>query len=304
MSESITIGTHDGVFHADDVFACAALTVLYPHAKIVRSRDANDLANCTYVVDVGNEYDPDRGRYDHHQRGRAGAQDGGVFYSAFGLVWKHHGPAICSTQDVPEEFAYEVAEIVRKRLVAPVDAIDNGQRPKLDPNASQYIPTCSVSAVVSSFNPTWLETQDGWQARYGFKSALDLCSWLLRRFIADAWARAKADSVLQKLNEAGEQIVLLEQPMSWQNTLRHPNTMFVVFPAQGDAGRWVAQAVPVKPGGFENRKSFPATWAGLRDEELQQIADEPDARFCHNNLYLVVAASQEGAVRLARKALL
>jgi len=33
-----------------------------------RTRDANELAQCDVVVDVGGVYDPARHHYDHHQR--------------------------------------------------------------------------------------------------------------------------------------------------------------------------------------------------------------------------------------------
>lgn len=37
-------------------------------AEVVRTRDPELLAECDVVVDVGGEYDPERHRYDHHQR--------------------------------------------------------------------------------------------------------------------------------------------------------------------------------------------------------------------------------------------
>ena len=37
-------------------------------AEVVRTRDPQRLAQCDVVVDVGGEYDPERHRYDHHQR--------------------------------------------------------------------------------------------------------------------------------------------------------------------------------------------------------------------------------------------
>ena len=37
------------------------------------------------VIDVGGQYDPDAGRFDHHQRGGAGERENGIPYSSFGL---------------------------------------------------------------------------------------------------------------------------------------------------------------------------------------------------------------------------
>ncbi|KAM6330796.1 MYG1 exonuclease [Alca torda] len=64
------IGTHDGTFHCDEVLACYLLRLLprYRDAEVVRTRDPQRLAQCDVVVDVGGEYDPERHRYDHHQR--------------------------------------------------------------------------------------------------------------------------------------------------------------------------------------------------------------------------------------------
>lgn len=38
------------------------------NAEIVRTRVPAQLACCDIVVDVGGEFDPQRHRYDHHQR--------------------------------------------------------------------------------------------------------------------------------------------------------------------------------------------------------------------------------------------
>jgi Uncharacterised protein family (UPF0160) len=39
--------------------------------------------------------------------------------------------------------------------------------------------------------------------------------------------------------------------------------------------KWRVQAVSVQPGSFENRRSLPAAWRGLRDDELSGIAGIP-----------------------------
>ena len=64
------IGTHNGTFHCDEALACFMLKQLpeYKHADIVRTRNPEELAKCDVVVDVGGVYDPEKHRYDHHQR--------------------------------------------------------------------------------------------------------------------------------------------------------------------------------------------------------------------------------------------
>lgn len=46
--------------------------------------------------------------------------------------------------------------------------------------------------------------------------------------------------------------------------------------------KWRVQAVSVQPGSFENRKSLPAAWRGLRDDELSSAAGIPgDCAYQH-----------------------
>ena len=53
--------THNGSFHADDLFACAVLFLLLEKRgekfEIIRTRDENILKNGDYVFDVGGIYD-------------------------------------------------------------------------------------------------------------------------------------------------------------------------------------------------------------------------------------------------------
>src|SRR5690606_7569866 len=95
-----TIVTHNGSFHADDIFACATLTLHLEQQgkgyKIIRTRDESRIDSADFVVDVGGIYDEKTNRFDHHQPGGAGSRDNGVPYAAFGLVWKHYGHLVCS----------------------------------------------------------------------------------------------------------------------------------------------------------------------------------------------------------------
>lgn len=101
--KAVNIGTHNGTFHCDEALGCWMLkqTELFagewgqvrgvqqqqqqlsgaaksfaamPAAaaadcNILRSRDPAVLDDCDVVIDVGGTYEPERNRYDHHQRG-------------------------------------------------------------------------------------------------------------------------------------------------------------------------------------------------------------------------------------------
>lgn len=64
----LTIGTHNGVFHTDEVIAIAFLKIEEPRreVEVIRTRDMNTLSECDFLVDVGGEYDGQT-KFDHHQ---------------------------------------------------------------------------------------------------------------------------------------------------------------------------------------------------------------------------------------------
>jgi hypothetical protein len=52
-----------------------------------------------------------------------------------------------------------------------------------------------------------------------------------------------------------------------------------------------------------SRKEFPTEWAGLVDDELEQVTGITGARFCHSTRFLVSCDSLETALKLIDKAL-
>ena len=51
--EHSIIVTHDGKFHADDVFAVATLLLVFPGATVTRTRDEGLIKGADAAVDVG-----------------------------------------------------------------------------------------------------------------------------------------------------------------------------------------------------------------------------------------------------------
>jgi uncharacterized UPF0160 family protein len=78
-----------------------------------------------------------------------------------------------------------------------------------------------------------------------------------------------------------------------------PEPLFVVYPKDDD-DLWAIKTVKDDPKVFVNRKNFPKQWAGLKDEELQNVTGVNDAVFCHRALFLAVAKTKEGAIKLAQ----
>lgn len=284
----ITIATHNGNFHADDVFSIAALKNVFPVFNLVRTRDLEVIGKADVVIDVGGIYDPETGRFDHHQRGGAGERENGIPYSSFGLVWKKYGLEICGGNQ-------DVANSVDSSLVSTIDAIDCG-------HAEGVSKGISLSQTISMFNPTWEE-----ESHYDvcFDEAVAFASRVLTRFIASASGGISAKSIVAKAIEQAEdpRVIVLEQYTPWKRTVHalSEDALFMVYPS--DSGQWRIQTVPVEPGSFENRKSLPKAWAGLSDKALQDVTQLDDAMFCHNGLFIGGAASFESTMKMAAMAL-
>ena len=62
--------THPAPHHGDDIFAVAMLDMLYDGVNIMRTRNLKlmDENPNALRIDVGGVYDPEKGRFDHHQR--------------------------------------------------------------------------------------------------------------------------------------------------------------------------------------------------------------------------------------------
>jgi uncharacterized UPF0160 family protein len=283
-----TIATHNGNFHADDVFSVAALKRIFPSFKLVRTRDLELIARADIVVDVGGEYDSDTDRFDHHQRGGAGERENGIPYSSFGLIWKKYGVQICQANQ-------DVANAVDAGLVSTIDAIDCGYGEGISDGIS-------LSQTISMFNPTWQEDS---HFDTCFDEAVDFASRVLTRFIASANGGISAKEIVAKAIDDAEdpRVIVLEKYTPWKRTVHalSEEALYMVYPSQ--TGQWRIQTVPVEPGSFENRKSLPDQWAGLSDKELKEVTGIDDAMFCHNGLFIAGAESFESTMKMASIAL-
>jgi uncharacterized UPF0160 family protein len=284
--------THNGSFHADDIFACATLCLMLEKKgeefEIIRTRDPEIIKTGDYVFDIGYIYDEKANRFDHHQTGGAGGRDE-IDYSSFGLVWKKFGKEICEDQ--------KVADILDKKLVAPVDAFDNGIDLVLNKfKISPYL----IQHLFFSMRPTWRE--ENLSKDKMFLKSVEIAKIILGREIVQIQDALLADKSIISVykNSKDKRIIVLDNKYPFQIVLNDfPEPLFVIFP-RNTTSDWGIEAMRNDPKTFINRKDIPKTWAGLRDEELQKISGVPDAIFCHRGLFMAVAKSKEGAIKLAQ----
>lgn len=292
MLTPMTAVTHPGVFHADDVFSYAFLMeYVFPGygLELNRTRDPKVIEMADIAFDVGGVYDIAKKRFDHHQKGGAGARPSGIRYASFGLLWAAYAPDI---------FGEEIAQEIDGILVEGIDALDNGQA--MGPGQGFFL----VSHAISALNPTWQQQSQDFDGV--FRRAVEVARLILRGVVDSAIAEfAAVEEVLEEIKVAnGSPLVILDHFLPWKDTVENEpsaTTKFVVFPApSGD--QWNAQCVPVKGDPFTPRHPFPASWAGLSGKTLAEATGVADAVFCHAGRFIAAAKSREGAVQLARQA--
>jgi len=97
--------THDGKFHTDECMSIAIMTLAVPGcgSKVVRTRKVTyeDMTDPeTYVIDVGDDFNPHLNNYDHHQA-RGPVRTNGIPYSSAGLIWEEFGRQIVKDERTP-----------------------------------------------------------------------------------------------------------------------------------------------------------------------------------------------------------
>ena len=210
MDKKIIIVTHSGGFHTDDVFAVATLILFLgdKKCKVIRSRDMEVIEKADFVVDVGNVYDPDKNRFDHHQsEGDIGKRDNGIPYSSFGLVWKKFGEKLCGS--------ISAALVIEKYLVLPIDAVDNGVDTYI--KKMEDVVPYTIHSIIGIFHPTWKE-EDERSFDDAFLEAVSFAKKILEReirkvrdekegeiFVREAYKRAK-----------DKRIIIIDGHYSWE----------------------------------------------------------------------------------------
>lgn len=292
--------THNGSFHADDLFATATLSILNNgNIKIIRTRDPKIIATGDYVYDVGGENDPEKNKFDHHQKGGGGVRDNGIPYASFGLVWKKYGEQICQNK--------EVVEMIDKKIVQSIDATDEGFDlivPKIK-NTFPY----SAESLLLSVIPTWKEDDKNLDSI--FKKQVKYVVGILKREIKIA--QDDIDGINKLLEyyfkSKDKRIIIsdLDFPRYLlQNTLsKLIEPIYLVYPSS-KSNLWKVEAIKKNPETMESRKYFPEIWRGYinGDQKLKDITGVSDIIFCHQNGFYLVTKSKESAIKLAEMALL
>ncbi|XP_050070116.1 MYG1 exonuclease [Anopheles maculipalpis] len=328
-SEGVKIGTHDGIFHCDEVLACFMLQQLprYASAQIIRTRDMAKLDECDIVVDVGAKFDREHHRYDHHQgefnetlkslRPEMSVK-WDIRLSSAGLVYTYFGEEVIKQilkdkldMEPTVECLRAIYAKVYDGLISEIDAIDNGV-PMFEGGEPRYNISTHLSARVGAFNSRWdeptpapgcLERFEKAKAYVGLefvdKVTYYACSWWPAR---DIVSKALANRLA--LHESGE-ILELEKPCPWKEHLYQleqeqklvGTPKYVIY--CNKEHDWRVICVPVQPSSFVCRKFLAKAWCGVRDENLVRVSGIAGSNFCHQTGFIGGNKTREGALKMA-----
>lgn len=305
MQRIQTIVTHNGVFHADDVFAYVVLKQILLMSNIdvqlIRTRNIDIINEADYVFDVGGIYNEDTNRFDHHQKGGPGiVRKNEIPYSSFGLVWKKFGTMYCNGFET-------IANKVDSELVSGIDAIDNGI--EIAKTKIKNVKSNSISNSISEFNPVWYEDQSEGYYYDRFleaaKYAKDVLDNKIRNIHGVIQSEHEVNKAVVIAHIDNKDYIVLDYFVPWKESLlknrNATNIKFVVYP--DISGEWRIMTIPISLESFEARKNLPESWAGLKDDELNEVVGITDAVFCHNGKFIAGAVSKESILKMAEIAI-
>jgi len=284
--------THNGLFHADDVFATAWLSK-YFNLDVCENNfhRTNDIKQCEMdnpdiiIYDIGLTYSKSKKIFDHHQKDKP-HRDNGYPYAAFGLIFQEYN-------DLPE-FVYNT---LVNRLVIPIELADNGM-------AQIDVPHYSINHVINLFNHI---NDDNNTCRYAnFIEAVKIASIVIDKEISLAIKQEEDYKSIISSKIIDNHILVMDKCYSgWQSAILNTpdlnNILYVIYP--GLRGGYQIQAVPDKIGSFGMRKPLPEEWRGKDKNELNKLINLDDVIFCHPAGFIGGAESFNSAIKMAKIAI-
>lgn len=290
---TIKISTHSGFYHADELFAVAALKLILERenkkVEIIRTRDKELAFSCDYCVDVGREYNPAKNRFDHHQVDEGLIRANNIPYAAFGLIWKHFGDKLVSSKDILDS--------IEQKLVQPIDAMDNAVT--LSTKNFEGINEYNIASAIYAMS----QYHGVDKLNESFFNCLTMCEQILVGEINQAEDKQKSRQiVLETIKKQQEpKILILDKYHSWKEiVLSYSNILFVLYPDVNTSNWYLQPAKNSKEDFGDYRINFPTSWLGKEHQELASASGVEEAVFCHKSGYLAVAKTKDAAISMAQ----
>lgn len=268
--------------------------------------------------------------FDHHQKefqhtlGSIRPEFAGKFskvrLSSAGLIYAHFGEEVI--QRIIQQKTGEQADAICLRnvyekvyegFIQEMDGIDNGV-PQF-PDEPVYRISTHLSARVGHFNSQWNSTET-FDEQAQFEKAKQLAGAEFIdsiMYFATVWWPARAivrDAIKKRfeLHESGK-IIEFSTSCPWKQHLYdleaeekcQGEILYGLFAAGPTDCRIIC--VPNTANSFVCRKFLPASWRGVRDDQLAAVSGVPDARFVHATGFIGGAGTRDGTLQMAIKAL-
>jgi len=260
----ITITTHCGTFHADEVTAVALLAVFKDSKfKVSRVQHQTTEFDTDYVLDIGRQYDPTTHKFDHHQW--HSSDDG---RSSAGLIWDHLQDTL-----VVKRGSFPGID----KFIKAVDANDVGIKPALPMEYSRLLGNYNHSDIHS-------KKQDK-----QFKKAVKFAKTMIKSMVQSQ----QAQDATEKAIKYGQTVLghpnVLELPEYLQgwgkfvNGETMPKIHAIMYPDK-KLDTWNIQTTQVNTESYDKvGKAFPTT------------SDVP-MEFIHKDGFFAVAKTRSDAV--------
>lgn len=262
----INVLTHDGLFHADEIFSIALLRLFHKKINIVRTRNKDLLQaavtdRTVFVLDAGNNYDPARKNFDHHQ---AHAPEG---LSTISMVFIYLFPDY-RTDDILNK--------VYNRLIIGINDWDQGKADRNIAGHSLHLPQ-----LISAFNRFGQQEQDA-----QFLKVVDFAYSILANEMNTAKEMIKAEEIWEKKEYLNNEIAILKEHCAFWRIIQGEGKT-VKYIIQPDAENWSVMSV--------DSKKFP----------LPSIPASAEGQvFQHKNRFITIFQNFQSAINYANQFLI
>ena len=281
--------THSGTMHADEVFATAFLELFLGEVRVFRTSHIHytEVSSDVFLYDIG------RGKYDHHQLDALKREDG-IPYSSIGLLWKDLGREFLKKYDYSNIEDMFIG--IDKDFIEGIDGDDNGIFPKID--SLDKVKT--IPGIIKIFNPSFdsYETEEE-----QFLKAVTLAKMIFLEEVYYINGKVIADKKINRILEEKPRelkYLVLEEFLPYEESLlSNPlgdNLLLVAFPS--NRGGYAIKTIPKSLEDRSLRLTFPKEWAGLENEELEEVSGIKGLRFCHSGCFIVNCATLDSCYQV------
>lgn len=294
LSKINHIVTHNGVFHADEVFAIAFLNIAAKRTvrdlfhvirvnnnNVDQYKDREDVI----IVDIGGgEFDHHGTRKEYRRYARKNANGEKEYkaydFASFGKVVRAYHELIDVIKD------YKDYRFFDRNFVCKIDGYDNGDR--------SY--NSDFSNLLNEMNPVW-NAEIEWvgdpeeEVPFNFMDAICFCMFIITKKLENMKASKDAEAIIEEAkNNEVNHIIVFDKYVPYLGKL-NPDTEYVIFPSQREDG-WNLSVQKNELGEFI--KPLPKEWYGFNRESNPPVEG---LLFCHQSGFIAVFDTKENAIK-------